>query len=490
MPTQQPMVLVALETSDDVARELERRFGADYRVVVAAGETDAAARLADAAAAGQAVALVLGDSADPRLYVETRRLHPDARRGFVLAWGDWARAETSDTVLALMAANHIDYYVVRPRFSPDESFNRAITDFLRDHQRATGAGGSDVTSIEGDADRARRHGLVTALPDGSVDLAIVGAGPGGLAAAVYAASEGLDTLVLERRSVGGQAGSSSLIRNYLGFSRGVSGAELAERAYQQAWVFGARFAVTREAVGVAEVDGGFVLEVAPQLPEGQGELVSAGAVVLATGVSYRRLALPGLDPYLGISVFYGVSATEARAQTGRVVYVVGGGNSAGQAAVFLSRHAGHVHILVRKSGLAETMSDYLVERIAMSPRITLHPFSEVTGVFGETNLQEVEWIDDRTRETTRIACGSLFVMIGAEPNTDWLRTCLPLDEKGFVLTGRDAEGKALESPYATSRDGIYAVGDVRAGSVKRVAAGVGEGSIVIQAVHRYLDRNA
>ena len=494
MPTQQPMVLVALETSDDVARELERRFGADYRVVVAAGETDAAARLADAAAAGQAVALVLGDSADPRLYVETRRLHPDARRGFVLAWGDWARAETSDTVLALMAANHIDYYVVRPRFSPDESFNRAITDFLRDHQRATGAGGSDVTSIEGDADRARRHGLVTALPDGSVDLAIVGAGPGGLAAAVYAASEGLDTLVLERRSVGGQAGSSSLIRNYLGFSRGVSGAELAERAYEQAWVFGARFAVTREAVGVAEVDGGFVLEVAPQLPEGQGELVSAGAVVLATGVSYRRLALPGLDPYLGISVFYGVSATEARAQTGRVVYVVGGGNSAGQAALHLARYAASVSLVVRGANLADSMSQYLVDEL-VAAGVGIVTEAKVVGGGGSARLESIDLRDRATGRESRVRCDALFITIGAAPHTDWLPPDVLRDRWGYVLTGAEivTEGGRRAWPHErapgaleSSVPGLFAVGDVRRGSVKRVASAVGEGSVVVSAVHAHL----
>ncbi|MBC3941887.1 FAD-dependent oxidoreductase [Sphingomonas albertensis] len=316
------------------------------------------------------------------------------------------------------------------------------------------------------------------------DVAVVGAGPAGLASATYGASEGLKTVVIEGLAPGGQAGTSSRIENYLGFPTGISGQALAGRAQVQAQKFGARIAVSRMAIRLDCSASPFRIELE------DGQVVLASAVVVASGARYRRLSVPQYERYEGAGIQYAATAMEASLCKNQNVVVVGGGNSAGQAAVFLSRHAGHVHILVRKSGLAETMSDYLVERIAMSPRITLHPFSEVTGVFGETNLQEVEWIDDRTRETTRIACGSLFVMIGAEPNTEWLRTCLPLDEKGFVLTGHDAEGKALESPYATSRDGIYAVGDVRAGSVKRVAAGVGEGSIVIQAVHRYLDRNA
>jgi thioredoxin reductase len=494
MPVQPPIVLVALEKPDDVVRELERRFGSDYRVVVAADETDAAARLADAAAAGQAVAVVLGDSADPRLYVEARRLHPDARRGFVLAWGDWARAETSATVLALMAANHIDYYVVRPRFSPDESFNRAITDFLRDYQRATGAGGADVTSIEGDAGRAREHGLETGLPEASVDLTIVGAGPGGLAAAVYAASEGLDTLVLERRSVGGQAGSSSLIRNYLGFSRGVSGAELAERAYQQAWVFGARFAVTREVVGAASVDGGFVLEVAPQPPGGAGELVTAGAVLLATGVSYRTLSLPGLEPYLGISVFYGVSAVEARTQTGRVVYVVGGGNSAGQAALHLARYAASVSLVVRGANLADSMSQYLVDELAAAG-VGIVTEAKVVGGSGGGRLESIDLRDRVTGRESRVRCDALFITIGAAPHTNWLPPEVLRDRWGYVLTGAEivTEGGRRAWPYErapgaleSSVPGLFAVGDVRRGSVKRVASAVGEGSVVVSAVHAHL----
>jgi thioredoxin reductase len=491
-----PVILVALRSPDDVVRELDRRFGADYRIVVASGgadrtadaTADATARLGEAAAAGQRVALVLGDSPDPRLYAETRRLHPDARRGFVLAWGSWAHTDTTATVLSLMAGGHIDYYVVRPRFSPDESFNRAITDFLRDYQRATGAGGADVTSVRGDAELARARGLATGLPSDPVDLAIVGAGPGGLAAAVYAASEGLDTLVIERDAVGGQAGSSSLIRNYLGFSRGVSGAELAERAYQQAWVFGARFALTREVVGAAAVDGRFALEVAP------GEIVTAGAVVLATGVSYRRLAVPGLADYVGASVFYGVSAVEAHAQSGRVVVVVGGGNSAGQGALHLARFAASVSIVVRGATLAESMSQYLVDELAAAG-VVIVTEAKVVGGAGVGGLESITLRDRVTGRESRVRCDALFITIGAAPHTDWLPSEVLRDRWGYLLTGADilSEGGRRAWPHdrapgalESSLAGFFAVGDVRRGSVKRVASAVGEGSVVVSAVHQHL----
>ena len=489
-PREPAIVLVALESPHDVVRELERRFGADYRIVVADGGADATARLTEAASAGHTVALVLSDSSDPRLYVEARRLHADARRAFVLAWRQWARAETQAAVLGLMAANQIDYYVVRPRFSPDESFNRAITDFLRDHQRATSEGGIDVTMTAGDPVLAHQHGLETGLPETPVDLAIVGGGPGGLAAAVYAASEGLDTLVLERQAVGGQAGSSSLIRNYLGFSRGVSGAELAERAYQQAWVFGARFAVTREVVGTVASDGRFVLEVAP------GELVTAGAVILATGVSYRRLALPGLTEFLGTAVFYGVSAVEARAQIGRVVFVVGGGNSAGQAALHLSRYAASVSLVVRGANLADSMSQYLVDELAAAG-VGIVTEAKVVGGSGTTGggLESIELRDRATGVRSSVRCDALFITIGAAPHTDWLPPEVQRDRWGYVLTGADilTEGGRRAWPYdrapaalESSLPGLFVVGDVRRGSVKRVASAVGEGSVVVSSVHAHL----
>jgi thioredoxin reductase (NADPH) len=332
---------------------------------------------------------------------------------------------------------------------------------------------------------ADRLGLTERFdPDDIWDVAVVGAGPSGLAAATYAASEGLKTVVIEALAPGGQAGTSSRIENYLGVPTGISGQALAGRAQVQAQKFGARIAVSRMATSLD-------CSAAPHRIELEdGQIIQARAVVVASGARYRRLSVPDYDQYEGAGVQYAATAMEAALCQHQQVVVVGGGNSAGQAAVFLSRHAAHVHVLVRKAGLAETMSDYLVQRIAQSPQITLHPFSEITALTGDTALREVTWRDVRGGETTTVAAGSLFVMIGAEPNTVWLRECLDLDAAGFVLTGRDADGQPLDSPYATAKPGIYAVGDVRAGSVKRVAAGVGEGSVVVQAIHRFLEGEA
>jgi thioredoxin reductase (NADPH) len=313
------------------------------------------------------------------------------------------------------------------------------------------------------------------------DVVVVGAGPAGLAAATYAASEGLKTVVIEALAPGGQAGTSSRIENYLGFPTGISGQALAGRAQVQAQKFGARIAVSRMVTALKCDERPYRLELE------DGQLVSASTVVVATGARYRRLAVPDYARFEGAGIQYAATAIEAGLCEGRDVVVVGGGNSAGQAAVFLSRHVGHVHMLVRKDGLASTMSDYLVQRIAHSSKITLHPYSEVSALEGEAALREVEWRDVRDGGRTRIACGALFVMIGAEPNTGWLRDCLTLDASGFVVTGVDGEGRPLASPYQTASAGIYAVGDVRAGSVKRVASGVGEGSVVVQAIHAFLE---
>ena len=321
-------------------------------------------------------------------------------------------------------------------------------------------------------------------PNHVYDVAVVGAGPAGLAAAVYAASEGLSTLVVEGLAPGGQAGTSSKIENYLGFPTGISGQALAGRAQAQAQKFGARLAISRQASRIDCEGKPYRL----QLDDGQ--TVAARVVIVATGARYRKLDVPGYAHYEGAGIHYAATAMEGQLCANEEVVVVGGGNSAGQAAVFLSRIARHVHILVRSDGLAATMSDYLVQRIAQSPSISLHTRSEVVALQGEPRLHQVTWRHRDTGEEQSCPAGNMFVMIGAEPNTDWLQDCLALDDKGFVLTGRCAEGKLLESPYATTRPGIYAVGDVRAGSVKRVASGVGEGSVVIQAVHHYLHPEA
>jgi thioredoxin reductase (NADPH) len=312
------------------------------------------------------------------------------------------------------------------------------------------------------------------------DLAVVGAGPAGLAAAVYGASEGLRTIVIESMAPGGQAGTSSKIENYLGFPTGISGQALAGRAQVQAQKFGARLALSRAVVGL-DCDS------APyELALEDGESIRARAIVVATGARYRKLDVAGYERFEGAGIYYAATAMEAGLCSEEEIVVVGGGNSAGQAAVFLARSAGHVHMLVRGAGLAATMSDYLVQRIERSERITLHPHSEISALAGESHLASVTWVDRRSGAATTRPVTGIFVMIGAEPNTQWAAGCLRLDAQGFVCTGARA-GADADSPYATSRLGVYAVGDVRSGSVKRVASGVGEGSVVVQAIHRFLN---
>ncbi len=317
-------------------------------------------------------------------------------------------------------------------------------------------------------------------PAHTFDVAIVGAGPAGLAAAVYAASEGLSTIVVEMLAPGGQAGTSSKIENYLGFPTGISGQGLAGRAQSQAQKFGAVLAVSRPVTGLDCAAAPFRLHV-----EG-GADIPARAIVVATGARYRKLDVPGYERFEGQGIHYAATGMEAKLCSGEEIIVVGGGNSAGQAAVFLSRSVAHVHLLVRAPGLAATMSDYLVQRIAASSRITLHARTEITRVDGDAFLRQVTWTNRDTSVSETRPVASVFVMVGAEPNTEWLGGCVALDDKGFVLTGRTADGDPAGSAYSTTLNGVFAVGDVRSGSVKRVASGVGEGSVVVQSVHRFL----
>lgn len=341
--------------------------------------------------------------------------------------------------------------------------------------------GGVVLKNPSNAALAEALGLVEAFDDTvTFDVAVVGAGPAGLAAAVYAASEGLSTLVLESVAPGGQAGTSSKIENYLGFPTGISGQALAGRAQSQAQKFGARLAIARSVTGLECSSQPYRLEL-----DGDRH-IKARAIVIASGARYRKLDVDNYATYEGHGIHYAATAMEAQLCAGEEIAVVGGGNSAGQAAVFLSRTVSHVHVIVRASGLADTMSDYLVQRIANSSRISVHAHSEVTRLSGGPVLRELTWTDRRNGESVSKPITNLFVMIGASPNTEWLAGCLVLDQKGFVLTGRDETGQPLPSPYATTRPGIFAIGDVRAGSVKRVASSVGEGSVVVQAIHQFL----
>ncbi|UWR23914.1 FAD-dependent oxidoreductase [Sulfitobacter sp. S190] len=330
-------------------------------------------------------------------------------------------------------------------------------------------------------DLADALGLTEELEaDHVYDLAVVGAGPSGLSACVYGASEALDTIVIEAEAPGGQAGTSSKIENYLGFPTGISGQALAGRAWIQGQKFGATFAIARGATAIEEDTSKiFKIEV-----EG-GQSVSARAVILACGATYRTPSIDGYEAFEGQGIHYAATALEAQFCAGSEAIVIGGGNSAGQAAVFLSSHASHVHVLVRGSGLADSMSDYLVQRIDRSERITLHTHTELCAVHGDRMLEQVTLVNNQTGDMEKRDVPNVFVMIGAVPNTGWMGDCVDLDEKGFVKTGKAAQSDS-GSPFATSAPGVFAVGDVRSGSVKRVASGVGEGSVCISDVHQYL----
>jgi thioredoxin reductase (NADPH) len=321
------------------------------------------------------------------------------------------------------------------------------------------------------------------------DLVVIGAGPSGLAAAVYGASEGLDVMVLETSSPGGQAGSSSRIENYLGFPTGISGQDLAGRAYLQAQKFGAHMLVTRAARLISDHKPyGVELE--------NGSRISTSTIVIATGAQYRKLPVENLSRFEGTGVYYGATFVEAQLCGGEEVIVVGGGNSAGQAAVFLAQTAKRVHMLVRSTGLAASMSRYLIRRIENSPMITLRPQTEIVRLEGKDHLESVYWRNSQTGQTEKHEINHVFVMTGADPNTRWLDGFIALDDKGFIKTGQDllpenlsaADWSLPRQPYLleTSLPGVFAVGDVRGGSIKRVASAVGEGSAAISFVHKVL----
>ena len=315
---------------------------------------------------------------------------------------------------------------------------------------------------------------------------MIGAGPAGLAAAVYASSEGMRALVIEREAIGGQAGSSSLIRNYLGFSRGVSGSDLAQRAYQQAWVFGTKFLLMREVVELRPGERRHLLRTS------DGAEIEAMSVLLASGVSYRRLEIPSLSCLEGEGVFYGASAADAKGLPGKRVFVVGGGNSAGQAAMHLSRYAARVTMLVRRSTLSETMSDYLCRAIEAAENIDVSTRPRWSAEPARHRLESLTLLKKASGETQTVEADALFVMIGAQPGTEWLPPEIERDEWGYILTGPDLDSDNGSSPRVgeTSLGRVFAIGDVRHGSVKRVASAVGEGSIVIQQVYHYQQAEA
>ena len=542
-----------------IREELSCRYGLHYDITCESSPERAMRRLDDLRGSGRDVALILSDQWMPKVtgvefLASAKAVVPRTKRALLVPWGAWGDPKTAEEIVRAMTLGHIDYYVLKPWQSPDEFFHKTITAFLHDWARArpptdplisvvgpassprvhelrerlnrlrvdhgyissespegrrvlTLEGGGENSSIitwrDGrralvdptDAELAEALGWKTVLGERTLfDVVVVGAGPAGLAAAVYASSEGLRTLVVEAQAIGGQAGSSSLIRNYVGFARGVSGSELAQQAYQQAWVFGTTFLVTREVRSIWRQDHELFLSTRAS-PEGhyEGEEVRCRAVILATGVSYRRLEAPGLEKLPG--VFYGASTIEAQAMGGGDVFVVGGGNSAGQAAMHLSTYASSVTLLVRGDSLAESMSDYLIRELDASPNVSVRFGTEVVGGGGEGRLEYIVLRDLEMSRDERVPAGALFVLIGSVPFTEWLPGEVARDRWGFILTGTDVpEGQrsAADEPLLleTSMPGVFAAGDVRHGSVKRCASAVGEGSIAIRLVHEYLESQA
>jgi thioredoxin reductase (NADPH) len=535
--------------------ELQRSFGSDYRVRGEPTAADALRVLDRADEAGQRVAVVLVDESLPAtersaVLTRARALHPDARRALLIAWGAWADRDTAAAILSAMGVGDINYYVLKPWTEGDELFRRSVAEFVQEWSRSHASNAREVVVVADrhsarghairsllqrngipsafrergstaadDALRAADHrdpgtGVLVWMPalggrllrdptdvevaeawgvhttlteqDRSFDVVVVGAGPAGLATAVYASSEGLRTLVVERESIGGQAASSSLIRNYLGFSRGVSGSELAQRGYQQAWVFGAHFLLMREVVRLEEKDGEFLAEIADV------GVVTARTVVLATGVAYRRLGVPRLEALTGSGVYYGASVSEAHALTGLHAVVVGGGNSAGQAVMHLARYCHTVTLVVRGNDLAQGMSAYLCDAIAATPNVVVRTSSEVADGHGDGRLESVTVRERTTGAEESLRADGLFVMIGAQPRTDWLPSSVARDRYGFVLAGGDAAADRswtrtrAPQPYETTVPGLFTVGDVRCRSVKRVASAVGEGSVVVSQLHEHL----
>jgi thioredoxin reductase (NADPH) len=537
-----PMVSVA------ITRDLTSRYGADYTVVRATSGAEALAVLARLALRDQPVALVVADQRMPQLsgieMLEQGRVSaPTAKYLLLTAY--------ADTDVAIKAINDIglDYYLLKPWDPPDDRLYPVIDDLLDDWRRANPAETSDLRVVGHRwSDRshelktflARNHvpyrwydverdpeglrlaelaqagpadlplvlppdakplrspstldlagalGLRTTAEQPLYDVCIVGGGPAGLAAAVYAASEGLSTVVVEREAPGGQAGQSAAIENYLGFPKGLTGSDLTHRAVAQVSRFGAEMVLARDVVGLETRGPVHAVRFA-----GSGE-VEARSVVVATGVSYRRLEATGLDDLVGRGVYYGANAGDAAQCEGDDVYLVGAANSAGQAALNLARFAKRVVVVVRGPSLEATMSQYLVERIAAAANIDVRLRSEVTAVRGDGHLESLTLADRETGAEEDVPASWLFVFVGAAPRTEWLGSEVVRDDKGFVVTGQDLRHPSYAGSWALGREpfaletsvpGVFAAGDVRLDSMKRVASAVGEGAMSVYLVHRYL----
>jgi thioredoxin reductase (NADPH) len=538
------------DVSRAVSRDLRRRYGSEYRIVRAESGPSALEALRELKLRGDQVAVILADYRMPNMngveFLEhAMDIYPGARRVLLTAYADTGAAIDAINVVDL------DHYLLKPWDPPEEKLY-PVVDTLLDTWKASdhhvvpeikvvghrwNARSSDVREFlarnqvpyrwfstdepEGkrmleaasqdglqlpviitldhevliapsDAELAAKVGLATSPSSDFYDLIVVGGGPAGLGAAVYGASEGLRTVLLERTATGGQAGQSSRIENYLGFPDGVSGAQLTTRARLQAAKFGAEVLTTREVTGL-EINGS-----ARTVRFSDGTSLDAHSVILTTGVAYRQLRAPGLDELTGAGVYYGSALTEAAACVDNDVFIVGGANSAGQSAVYLSRMAKSVTLLVRGPSLTKSMSHYLIEQVESVPNITVRTCTTVVGARGDGHLEGLTLQDANTGETEDVAAQHLFVFIGAAPLTSWLDGVLERDDHGFVLTGPDlaadgeppAEWPLDRAPYhlEASVPGVFVAGDVRAESAKRVASAVGEGAMAVMLVHRYLEK--
>jgi thioredoxin reductase (NADPH) len=547
----------ALLTVDDdpgvsraVARDLRRHYGETHRIVRAESGEQALDALREMKLRGEQVAVLLADFRMPRMsgiefLEQAMDLYPAAKRVLLTAYAD------TDAAIDAINVVDLDYYLLKPWDPPEEKLypvvdsllevwnsadhrpvpetkvvghrwsarSTAVREFLArnqvpyrwfgvdqpEGQALLAAAGADdhtlpvVITTDGDplvapsdGELAGRVGLTTTPSKDFYDLIVIGGGPAGLGAAVYGASEGLRTVLLERTATGGQAGQSSRIENYLGFPDGVSGAQLTERARRQAVRFGAELITTRDVVGLEASGSARTVRLA------DGATIDAHTVILAMGVSYRQLVAPGVDELTGRGVFYGSALTEAANCANQDVYIVGGANSAGQAAVYLARGARSVTLLVRAPSLESSMSYYLIQQIAAVPNISVRSCTEVVGAAGDEHLEQLILRDNTTGQTETVNAQFLFVFIGAAPRTDWLDGVVLRDARGFVVAGPDLavggeqpRGWSLErAPYhlETSLPGVFAAGDVRFQSAKRVASAVGEGAMAVMLVHRYLDR--
>lgn len=550
-PGKQTFIFVVDANVADLAESvsaLERRFGADYVILGFESPERANEGIKLARDGGDDVALLLADLRLPGGGIEfleaAQDLFPTAARAILISTrAQQAPIEDLSEWRRAAIVGQVDFSILKDWVNPEEWFYPQVQEALSDWTSRNGLH-LEVVKVVGEQWSRRSHALreilnrnvvpfgfydvdsdtgrqlletsgaaraqlpVAIFGDGHYlsnpsaldmaaalganvhpgsqiyDLIIIGAGPAGLAAAIYGESEGLHTLVVEQLTLGGQAGSSSMIRNYLGFPRGISGQDLTNRAYDQASLFGTEFLFVQTAAGLRAVDG--LREIAFQ----SGERALARSVVLAIGVQYRRLAAPSIERLAGRGVYYGSAGVEAPAMTGQPVYVVGGANSAGQAALHLAKYASSVTMVVRANGLEATMSSYLIDELEATENIVMRTGAQVVEAFGEKRLQGLALQDASGRRETVRASG-LFLLIGAEPQTDWLRGTLALDERGYIYAGRDLPPGSwpllrTALPFETSLPNVFAVGDVRHGSIKRVAGAVGEGSVAIGSVHQCL----